>query len=282
MNSVRTILQEATKRLAMVSDTARLDAEVLLRHVSGLSRLDLITRENATLSTDLIDSFGRAVARRLASEPIAYITGEKEFWGLDFAVSPAVLIPRPETELLVERAIAHTAKENAPVRVLDLGTGSGCVIVSIVSELKKRGVFHSAVAVDLSSAAMAVATANAARHGLAADIEFRLGSWFEPVQHDHFDLIVSNPPYIRSDEELPDPVRFEPREALFSGSDGLDSIRHIFTVGRDYLRPRGTLLCEIGCEQSVQVRSLALEKGASSCLVFNDLAGLNRVIEAKW
>jgi release factor glutamine methyltransferase len=207
--------------------------------------------------------------RRKAGEPIAYIVGHKEFYGLDLAVNPAVLIPRPETELLVELALQQSFGA-----VLDLGTGSGAVALAI----RKHRPSARVVAVEASAAALAVARRNAVKHGL--DVEFRHGDWLEPVQGERFDLIVANPPYVaEADPHLAD-LAFEPRSALVSGPDGLDALSEICRGAVGALKPGGRLLLEHGMGQDAAVRALLGEAGLESVQAWPDLAGIPRVTGA--
>lgn len=206
------------------------------------------------------------VRRRGAGEPVAYILGRREFYSLELSVNPAVLIPRPETELLVELAL-----ERRPASVLDLGTGSGAVALAIKRHLPGARV----VAVEASAAALVVARRNSVRLNL--DVEFRHGHWFEPVAGERFDLVVSNPPYVaEGDPHLPG-LRHEPASALVAGLDGLDAIREITSAAGLFLAPRGWLLLEHGAGQDAAVRALLENAGLDSVRTWPDLAGIGRV-----
>lgn len=251
---------------------ARLEAQVLAAHSLGVNRAWLIAHGDEPLPPAAAQALSARLARRLAGEPVAYILGRREFHGREFRVTPDVLIPRPETELLVEAALARLP-EDRPACVLDLGTGSGCVAISLALERPGCAV----TAVDLSPAALAVARDNAAR--LGARVEFAAGDLFLPLQGRRFDLIVGNPPYVA----VHDPhltrgdLRSEPRLALASGADGLDAIRAIAAAAPRHLRPGGHLLLEHGWDQPGAVRALLRAAGLAEVATLRDLAGLPRV-----
>lgn len=269
MIAVRTALSDAAARLAGVSDTARLDAELMMGHALGVSRNDLLLRH---LDDAVPEGFEALVARRLAHEPIAYITGTRGFWTIDLEVGPGVLVPRADSETLIEVAIAHFGKR-APARVLDLGTGPGTLLLAALSEWPTA----AGIGVDASEAALAYARRNAERLGLAA--EFRRGDWAAGVTG-RFDLILANPPYIGTAEELPAEVRdHEPGEALFAGADGLDDYRRIIPDLPRLLAPGGIAVLEIGSTQAEAVSALVREAGMKAS-VTSDLRGLPRVVSA--
>ncbi|MGZ5073850.1 MAG: peptide chain release factor N(5)-glutamine methyltransferase [Usitatibacter sp.] len=221
------------------------------------------------------ESFAALIDRRTAGEPVAYLLGVREFYGRDFAVGPAVLIPRPETETLVEAALARLAPDGACV---DLGTGSGAIAVTLACERPGAKV----AATDASAAALAVANENAAAHH--RQIELLQGSWYEPLEARRFDLIVSNPPYVAAgDAHLGEgDLRFEPAQALTDGSrDGLDSIRAIVAGAPDHLAPGGWLLVEHGHDQASAVRALLAARGFRDLVCIADLAGIPRVAGGK-
>ena len=243
------------------------EARLLLAEVTGFSQASVVAFPEKELPAKTEESFFNLVYRRKRGEPIAYIVGHKEFYGLELAVNPAVLIPRPETELLVELAL-----EKKPSSVLDLGTGSGAVALAIKQQLPSCEV----CAVEASAAALVVAQRNAAKHGL--EVDFRHGRWFEPLAGERFDVIVANPPYVaEGDPHLKD-LEFEPREALLAGPDGLDAIRQIAAQAPGHLAQGGWLLIEHGLGQDAAVRALlALEEVRS----WPDLAGIPRVSGGK-
>jgi len=252
---------------------ARLEAQVLLGHALGQDRAYLIAHGADPLSVDQTDAFHVLLSRRLSGEPVAYILGKREFLSLDLRVTPAVLIPRPETELLVEQALARLPQD-APSRVLDLGTGSGAVALAIVRHRPRAEV----VAVDQSAAALEVARENAAQLGLS-NLHFLQGDWYGPLDRRRFDLIVSNPPYIAAgDPHLSEgDLRFEPAAALASGADGLDAICIIVASAHDHLLPGGWLLFEHGYDQADACRELLRQAGFQHVGSEQDLARIPRI-----
>ena len=244
------------------------DARLLLSEATGFSQASLLASPEKELPAEAEARFRDFAERRSKGEPVAYIVGHKEFYSLDLAVNPAVLIPRPETELLVELAL-----EKRPSTVVDLGTGTGAIALAI----KKRFPQAKVTAVEASAAALAVAQRNAVKHGL--EIEFVHGRWLQSLGN--FDLIVSNPPYVaENDPHLAD-LGFEPRSALVSGADGLDAIREICRETPDHLRPGGWLLLEHGMGQDAAVRQLLERAGLESVTTWPDLAGIPRVSGGK-
>jgi len=244
------------------------EARLLLARAAGFSEASVLAHPERELGAEAAARFLEFAARRARGEPIAYILGEKEFYGLPLAVNPAVLIPRPESELLVELALARN-----PASVLDLGTGSGAVALAIKRHLPQARV----VAVEASAAALAVAQRNAVKLGL--EVEFRHGRWFEPLADARFDLVVSNPPYVaRGDAHLAQgDLRFEPQSALVAGPDGLEAIREIAAGAAAHLNPGGWLLVEHGLGQDSAVRALLQEAGLDEINTWPDLAGIARV-----
>lgn len=244
------------------------EARLLLAEACGVSPAGVLAHPERELTADEEARFRSWASRRRAGEPIAYILGRREFYGLELAVSPAVLIARPETELLVDLALALR-----PRSVLDLGTGSGAVALALRRGLPEARV----VAVDASAAALAIARSNAAAHGLA--VEFREGAWFAPVAGERFELIVANPPYVaEGDPHLAEgDLRFEPRAALVAGADGLDAIRAITAQAAAHLHAEGRLLLEHGLGQEGRVRELLRSGGFAEVTTWPDLAGIARV-----
>jgi release factor glutamine methyltransferase len=227
-------------------DNPRLDAELLLARALGCERIRLYTHFDQPLSDDERTRYRELVKRRAAYEPVAYILGEREFFARTFLVSKAVLIPRPETEHLVEEALgwAERTGRTAP-RVLDVGTGSGCLAVSLACEWPDAQV----VAVDISEDALAVARANAEKHGVAGRVELRRGDLFATVGGERFDVVVSNPPYVETAARarlMPDVRDWEPAVALFAGSDGLEVVRRLCAEVVGHLEPGGLFACEFG------------------------------------
>ena len=255
-----------------------IDAQVLLTHVLGQNRAWLIGHGDEAITREQADAFLALARRRRDGEPVAYLTGMREFWGLPLSVSPAVLIPRPETETLVELALARLP-EDREVRVLDLGTGSGAIALAIAQERPRARI----LGVDVSENALDIARENARRLNIT-NVEFALADWYDGAEATWpggpFDLVASNPPYIATgDSHLGEgDVRFEPVMALTSGGDGLDAIRRIVPGARAYLAPSGTLAIEHGYDQSDAVRALFAAAGFTDLVAVRDLAGIPRVI----
>jgi release factor glutamine methyltransferase len=248
----------------------RLEAELLLGSVLGCERSHLIAHAEEAPDSSEARLAQERFARRRAGEPIAYITGRREFYGIALRITPAVLIPRPETELLVELALERAA---TGARVLDLGTGSGAIAVALACERPDLAI----VGTDVSEAALAVARRNVSGQG--ATVELVRGDWFEALAPGRFDLIVANPPYVAEEDAHLDrgDVRFEPRLALLGGEDGLDCIRNIAAHARSRLRPGGWLLLEHGYDQGDRCVELFREFGYAEVKCLEDLAGLPRV-----
>lgn len=258
----------------------RLDARLLLEHVCGCTHTDLIAHPERELSGDQVERFEALLARREAGEPLAYLVGSAFFCGHEFAVSPAVLIPRPETEVLVEQAVACAQTLAAP-RIVDMGTGSGIVAILLAQRCPAADV----TAVDVSAAALAVARTNADRHGVR--VRFFEGDWYAPLGDERFDLIVSNPPYVvAGDPHLQqNGLPFEPQLALtdaVAGGDGLACIRTLISGAHRHLSTAGWLLIEHGYDQAVQVRKLLHTSGFSSVESWRDEAGIERVSGGQW
>ncbi len=246
------------------------DNRILLCHALGLSRMGLITQSERALTDGEAANLSALIARRLAGEPVAYIIGRREFYGLDFAVDADVLIPRPETELLVELALERLPPRG---RVLDMGTGSGAIAVALAHTRPDAAV----TALDVSAAALAVAARNAASNG--ATVRFLQSDWFAALTDESFDLIVSNPPYIASgDRHLSEgDLRFEPAGALTDHADGLSALRRIVGGAPAHLAPGGWLLMEHGYDQSEAVQALMTAAGWQDVQSWHDLAGIARV-----
>jgi release factor glutamine methyltransferase len=251
----------------------RRDAELLLAACLGVSRTTLLAQPELEVPADVGERFAHLVERRRRGEPVAYLTGEKEFWSLPLEVTPDVLVPRPESETLVEAALA-AAQSPMALAVLDLGTGSGAIALALAKERPHWRV----TATDRSPAALGVARKNAARLGLAG-IEFLLGDWYEPVSGRRFDLIVSNPPYIAAADPAlkKSELSFEPQSALVAGPTGLEALRVIVEQAPRQLREGGRLLVEHGWDQGAAVRNLLATAGFSNIRTLDDLAGHERV-----
>lgn len=268
MAEVRHVLADAATQLG-----DRLEAEVLLAHVLGKPRSWLIAHADDALDAAPAAAFAALVQRRHAGEPVAYITGRRGFWSLELEVTPATLIPRPETELLVELALERLTL-TASSRVADLGTGSGAIALAIARERPRARV----VATDASAAALAVARRNAERLGIA-NIAFTQGDWLAPLADHRFDVILSNPPYIEADDPhlAQGDLRFEPASALASGLDGLDDIRRIVGDARVHLEPNGWLMMEHGWNQGDAVRAVLEAAGYREVFTARDLEQRDRV-----
>lgn len=269
------LLREAQGRLGRAG---RLDAELLLAHVLGSQRSTLLAHGERTVAAADAVRYRKLIERRAAGEPLAYLTGVREFWSLDLTVSPAVLIPRPETELLVERVLELAGQPRTrPLRVLDLGTGSGAVALALASEAPS----WSITGIDRSAAALEVARGNARRLGLER-VEWLEGDWFDPVGRRRFDLVCGNPPYIRAGDDALAALRFEPRDALVSGAGGLEALHRIIADARAHLEPGGWLVLEHGADQAGAVSAALVAAGYARVVCRRDLAGHDRVSEAQW
>lgn len=256
-------------------EQARLDAEVLLSHVLGMDRLHLYVRFDQPLLPEELAAFRAMVLRRAAREPVAYILGCKEFMGLEFFVSPDVLVPRPDTELLVEACETRLQKMQE-ASILEIGPGSGAVVISLL----KRQPQWQAAAVELSPRAAQMVRKNAKRHEVETRLQLYEGDLFAPVAGRQFDAVVSNPPYIpEADlEGLQPEVHCEPRMALAGGIDGLDFYRRLVREGGDYVRPDGWLLLEVGIGQAKEVAQLGEQSGWLVEAILPDYAGIERVV----
>ncbi|MBL8251831.1 MAG: peptide chain release factor N(5)-glutamine methyltransferase [Candidatus Competibacter sp.] len=272
------MLADATRRLSGLSDTPRLDAELLLAQALPRSRAHLLAWPERVPTSEQAARFSAWLERRLAGEPVAYLLGRREFWSLELAVTPDTLIPRPETELLVELALARLPAEG-PVAVADLGTGSGAIALALAVERPLARI----VATDLSPSALVIARANAGRLGVA-NVEFRQGDWCAPLSGERFQLIASNPPYVA----MADPrwrsgeLRFEPAEALVAGDDGLDALRAIIARAPERLSPGGWLLLEHGYDQGEAVPALLRQRGFVELSDHRDTAGVSRCACGRW
>lgn len=275
--SVAELLQAATQSLVQI-DSPGLTAEALLAHVLGVSRTQLLAQSERPLPVDAQLKFDQLVRRAATGEPLAYLTGRREFHGLDFAVNPQVLVPRPETELLVDEALRFLATDSTEKRVLDVGTGSGCIAVTIAAKCPAASV----TALDISEDALAVARENAARHGVASRIAFFKSDLLSALRllPSGFHLLCANLPYIASDELRGLPVaKHEPQLALDGGPDGLLWIRRLLVDAPRVMAPGGLLLLEIGATQGPGAAALAQTAfPAARVTVLKDYAGLDRII----
>ncbi len=267
---------EATQRLSTTSDSARLDAEILLCRSINMPRSYLFAHPEDVLDELTIGRLDKLLQRRAEGEPIAYITGVKEFWSLGLLVSPATLVPRPETELLVELALREIPRE-ANWQVLDLGTGCGAIAIAIASER----LLCDVTATDISTDALAIARENVRQASLANVICIE-GDWTEPVAGRRFNIIVSNPPYVGASDDALQALAYEPMTALASGEDGLDAIRILASDCGALLEAEGLLIIEHGVEQQDDVAAILAAQGWSDITCHNDLAGKPRVTAARW
>jgi release factor glutamine methyltransferase len=271
VSSVAETLRLGILKLTERSDSPELDAEVLLSTVLGITRTALIVRAGEEVAAESERAYRELIARRAEGEPVAYLTGRREFWSLPLKVTPAVLVPRHETELLVELALKLLPKAEAR-SVLDLGTGSGAVALAIASERP-----HARVAgVDVSPAALGVARDNSRSLGLA-NVTWRLGSWFDAVPGERFDLVVANPPYVADGDPALESLAAEPALALLAGPRGLDALAAIVADAPRHLAPGGSLLLEHGSTQPLEVARLLEENGFYDVRSELDFAGLPRV-----
>ncbi|HUL83331.1 MAG TPA: peptide chain release factor N(5)-glutamine methyltransferase [Gammaproteobacteria bacterium] len=261
----------AVRALTGASSSPLLDAELLIAHVTGRPRSSVLAFPERVVRTALGDEVERLVERRARGEPLAYLVRGQEFYSLPLRVTPAVLIPRPETELLVDEALAHLPR-GEPRAVLDLATGSGAVALALKHERPDANVTGS----DVSAAALAIARANGERLGL--DVRFVESDWFAALAGERFDLIVCNPPYVASDDRAFAELGYEPRLALDGGGDGLDALRAVLGGAREHLRPGGLLLVEHGYDQRAALVALAERLGWRLVAAHADLAGHARVL----
>jgi len=280
--TVAELLAEGVRRLRAApagteaAATAELDAQLLLAHVMAVARARLKSHPEELADPSHTQHYRRLLARRAAGEPLAYLTGSRDFWSLTLKVTPAVLIPRPETELLVERALAlRTAAAGC---VADLGTGCGAVALALASERPRWQV----VATDACADALAIARANAAALGLGR-VELRQGDWYQPLRGECFDLLVSNPPYVAQDDPALETasLRHEPPRALTPGADALECLRTLARGAPRHLAPGGWLLLEHGATQGADVRRELVEAGFAHVRSHRDLAGHERMTEGQ-
>lgn len=273
---VNEILKSAAEKLnAAGIETPRLDAEILLAHVLNCRRLNLYVDDKKILTSAQISRFENLIEGRLKKNPVAYLVGNKEFMGLSFAVTPAVLIPRPDTEILTQVAIEKLLPLGE-VRFADLGTGSGAICVSILKFVKGA----TAAAVDISAEAIDCAKFNAQKFGVDDRINFYCGDLFAPLAGQKFHAVISNPPYIPTNdlENLQAEVKTEPRSALDGGADGLNFYRRIIGGAPKFLTGGGFLAVEVGINQAAAVKKIFAENNFVGVEIFKDLSGINRVV----
>ncbi len=281
MQSIKTLMRSSETALIEANQLslkeAKFESQLLLQSVLKVNRAWLIAHENDALQANNYADFQALLTRRLAGEPIAYILGSSEFYGLNLIVTPDTLIPRPDTETLVEAALDKIAID-APSAILDLGTGTGAIALAIAENRPQTNI----IAVDASKAALEIAERNA--QSLSIDnVQFMLSHWFDALDGEKFDVIVSNPPYIQADDNhlTQGDLRYEPLSALASGKDGLDDIRQIITDCLIYLKPQGWLMLEHGYNQAESVTDLMAESGLVNIETLKDLGGNHRVTLGK-
>ncbi len=273
--SLRELVKDVAGRLEAISDSPRLDAEVLIGIAIDVPRSYLFSHPEDIPDDEAVARLEKNLARRLAGEPMAYITGTKEFWSLELMVTPATLVPRPETEVLVELALREIPREGE-WSILDLGTGSGAIAVAIASERPLCNI----IAVERSTEALRVAEQNVRNLNLA-NVECLQGDWTEPVQGREFDLVLSNPPYVEAGHRDLTRLAQEPQAALVSGDDGLDAIRVLARDCRDILKEGCAMLIEHGFDQEDGVATILAKEGWTSIECRKDMAGLPRVSIAR-
>jgi release factor glutamine methyltransferase len=271
VSTIAETLSAAERTLALHSDSPRLDAELLLAKVLGVARAALIAHDSEPVAGDCRRAYEGLISRRADGAPIAYLTGSREFWSLPLSVTPAVLVPRPETEALVECALALRPRDEH-CKVLDLGTGSGAIALAIASERP----LWSVVGIDLSAPALEVAMQNSERLNLRG-IDWRLGCWFEPVAGERFDIIVANPPYIAAGDAALAKLSAEPLLALTAGPTGLDALKSIIAQAPRHLYGQGWLALEHGATQALQVAQLLKTQRFASIRTMADFSDKPRV-----
>ncbi|TAN65175.1 MAG: peptide chain release factor N(5)-glutamine methyltransferase [Methylobacter sp.] len=278
MHIIKSVLRDAADSLALVSDSALLDAEILLCLTLNKQRSHLRAWPDKPLLPEHLSTFNSFLEQRKKGIPVAYITGNREFWSRDFQVSPDVLIPRPDTELLIELSLKLIPADEA-IKIIDLGTGSGIIAITLAAERPHADV----VATDFSLAALRIARLNADKHHIN-NIQFYQSNWFTDVPKTQFNLIVSNPPYIDEDDShlQQGDVRFEPRTALCAAEQGLSDIKIIAAAARNYLKSGGHLLIEHGYNQLQQVQALFKDLHYDKVQTYTDLSGQPRVTYGQW
>ena len=269
------VLKAASGHLAKHrSASARLDSELLLAEALGIKRLDLYLQFDRPLAEEELGRFRELIRRRGHGEPVAYLLGHKEFMALDFEVTPAVLVPNPDTEILVQRAVALARQASSPMRVADAGTGSGCIAISVAHYAPQVEVWAS----DVSQPALDVAARNVARHGLEARVHLACGDLLAPLPGE-FDLICANLPYLPAGVQLPAEVTAQPREALYAAGDGAAIVIRLLEAAPSRLRPGGRVLAELD-PAIVDTVAAAASRGFGSVQVHRDLGGHERMLEA--
>jgi release factor glutamine methyltransferase len=273
--TVRALVQRGWAQLASSNESSRLDAELLLAHALQQPRSYLLAHDEEAIDAPTIARYQSLLARCAEGEPLAYLVGEREFWSLPLTVTPEVLIPRPETELAVERCLA--LRDASPAAVADLGTGSGAIALALALERPQWRV----MATDCDAGALQVARGNAERLGVQ-NVYFSQGDWFEPLPGRQFDLIVSNPPYVAASDPALRALRYEPAAALSPGASGMEALRRIILEAPAHLLPGGWLVLEHGAGQAAEVAGSLVDAGYARVRCHTDLAGRERVTEAQW
>ncbi len=283
--SIRKALKEAQRTLSRAGiDTARLDAEILLAYVLEKGRIYLHLEPDALLTNQQQSQFDGLIRRRENYEPVAYILGEQEFWSLKFRVNKHTLIPRPDTETMIEKVLKDYPDTAAPLRMADFGTGSGCIIIALLSEYQKA----TGQAIDQSAKAIETAVSNAKQNAVMDRAEFQAISWFDAALNDFIrlplDILVSNAPYIPANDikDLDADVRdYEPHSALDGGVDGLDDVRHIVSLAPSLLKEGGRLYLEIGFQQADDTANIMAEAGLRHIEKTKDIAGIERIVSGQ-
>ncbi|MFT5132720.1 MAG: release factor glutamine methyltransferase [Gammaproteobacteria bacterium] len=276
-NTVRELLALAERSMESIN-SARLDAEVLLAKCMSTDRASLYVRPEQEVTEDIVTNFHYLLSKRKDYYPLAYLIGKKEFWSLELLVDQHTLIPRPETECLVETALEMIQKHQ-PEDILDMGTGSGAIALAIASERPECRV----LAIDLCHNALAVSTENARKHGIA-NVEFLQSDWFSALQGRQFDMILSNPPYVESADcgFISGEIRHEPRQALDGGIHGMRAFTQLIPAAMHYLKPKGHLILEHGYKQAQAIREMLLANQYQNIVTKQDYAGLDRLSFAQW
>ena len=264
-------IEFAASKLLSISESAKLDAQLLICHACNLEHTKLLTHPENELNDQQLESFNSALERRTKGEPLAYITGTKEFWSLEFIVNEHVLVPRPETELLVELTLKEVSKFKTP-RILDLGTGSGIIAIALAKQCSKCLI----TATDISHQALKIAKENAKKHKVA--INFIQSDWYGNIENKKFDVIVCNPPYIAKDDSELDKfvMQYEPYDALISNGNGLKDIETVVAGAKKRLHPTGSLIIEHGFQQALSVNEMFIAHKFNNVFTSKDLAGLDR------
>ena len=274
--NIKNIMSDLSVKLSKVSSSPDLDSEILLMKALRVSRAYLYTYNEKVISESKIKLLEELLNRRMNKEPIAYILGKKEFWSRDFYINQHTLIPRPESEMLVELVIQANARKKIS-SILELGTGSGCISVSLAKELSHSQI----VSTDICAKALEVANKNAQHYGVN-NISFIKSDWFNKLDNQKFDCIVSNPPYIREDDPYLSELTFEPSKALVSGDDGLEAIEIISSNAAEYLSPEGKIFIEHGKDQKKEIQKIFELNNWRDIICHRDYGGLPRITTAKF